>query len=381
MAKRLKGEGSVWLRADGRWCGAINLGWEHGKRRRKYFYGQTAEQVQAAILRARADLAQGLPVVAERQTVEEFLGRWLEDSVKPSVRPLTYEQYRQHVKLYLAPLLGRHQLAKLAPQHVRAFIKQKLADGLSPRTVQLSLVILRRALGQAVKDGLVGRNVAKLADPPRWKRPEIKPWEPAEAARFLDAIRTERLEAAYLLALSLGLRRGEVLGLRWPDVDLEGKAVTISQALARVGGKLEFIEPKSRQSRRTVPIHDGLVAALRNHRRRQFEERLAAGSRWHDGGLVFTTRIGTPLEPRALNEDFERVVMAAGLRRIRLHDLRHSCATFLLAQGVHPRVVMELLGHSQISLTMETYSHVLPDAMREAIGRMEALLGKAAAAS
>ena len=381
MAKRLKGEGSVWLRADGRWCGAINLGWEHGKRRRKYFYGQTAEQVQAAILRARADLAQGLPVVAERQTVEEFLGRWLEDSVKPSVRPLTYEQYRQHVKLYLAPLLGRHQLAKLAPQHVRAFIKQKLVDGLSPRTVQLSLVILRRALGQAVKDGLVGRNVAKLADPPRWKRPEIKPWEPAEAARFLDAIRTERLEAAYLLALSLGLRRGEVLGLRWSDVDLEGKTVTISQALARVGGKLEFIEPKSRQSRRTVPIHDGLVAALRNHRRRQFEERLAAGSRWHDGGLVFTTGIGTPLEPRALNEDFERVVMAAGLRRIRLHDLRHSCATFLLAQGVHPRVVMELLGHSQISLTMETYSHVLPDAMREAIGRMEALLGKAAAAS
>ncbi len=381
MAKRLLGEGSVWLRADGRWCGAINLGWEHGKRRRKYFYGQTAEQVQAAILRARADLAQGLPVVAERQTVEEFLGRWLEDSVKPSVRPLTYEQYRQHVKLYLAPLLGRHQLAKLAPQHVRAFIKRKLADGLSPRTVQLSLVILRRALGQAVKDGLVGRNVAKLADPPRWKRPEIKPWEPAEAARFLDAIRTERLEAAYLLALSLGLRRGEVLGLRWSDVDLEGKTVTISQALARVGGKLEFIEPKSRQSRRTVPIHDGLVAALRNHRRRQFEERLAAGSRWHDGGLVFTTGIGTPLEPRALNEDFERVVMAAGLRRIRLHDLRHSCATFLLAQGVHPRVVMELLGHSQISLTMETYSHVLPDAMREAIGRMEALLGKAAAAS
>jgi integrase len=381
MAKRLRGEGSVWLRADGRWCGAINLGWEHGKRRRKYFYGQTAEQVQAAILRARADLAQGLPVVAERQTVEEFLGRWLEDSVKPSVRPLTYEQYRQHVKLYLAPLLGRHQLAKLAPQHVRAFIKQKLADGLSPRTVQLSLVILRRALGQAVKDGLVGRNVAKLADPPRWKRPEIKPWEPAEAARFLDAIRTERLEAAYLLALSLGLRRGEVLGLRWSDVDLEGKTVTISQALARVGGKLEFIEPKSRQSRRTVPIHDGLVAALRNHRRRQFEERLAAGSRWHDGGLVFTTGIGTPLEPRALNEDFERVVMAAGLRRIRLHDLRHSCATFLLAQGVHPRVVMELLGHSQISLTMETYSHVLPDAMREAIGRMEALLGKAATAS
>jgi integrase len=377
--KRNAGEGSIFQRSDGRWCGQLDLGWQNGRRGRKYVYGATAAEVQNMLLKARSDYAQGLPVAVERQTIGQFLGRWLEDSVKPSVRPLTHEQYRQHVKLYLGPLLGHHQLDKLAPQHVRAFLKEKLEAGLSPRTVQLSLVILRRALGQAVKDGLVARNVAKLVDAPRWKRPEVKPWEPSEASRFLEAITGERLEVAYLVALSLGLRRGEVLGLRWSDIDFEAKSITIAQALARVGGKLQFIEPKSRQSRRTLPLYDGLAVALRNHRRHQLEQRLAAGSRWHDSGLLFTTGSGTPLEPRALNEDFERIIGKAGLRRVRLHDLRHACASFLLAQGVHPRVVMELLGHSQISLTMETYSHVMPDAMREAVTLVGALLGKSGA--
>ena len=378
--KRNAGEGSIFERADGRWCAQLDLGWENGRRRRKCVYGATAQEVQDALLKARSDQAAGLPIAVERQSVAQFLDRWLEDSVKPSVRPLTHEQYHQHVKLYLTPLLGHHRLSKLAPQHVRAFIKQKLQDGLSPRTVQLSIVILRKAVSQAVKDGQIGRNVAKLVDAPRWKRPEVKPWEPNEASRFLDAIEGERLEAAYLVALSLGLRRGEVLGLRWADIDLEHKTVTVAQALARVGGKLQFIEPKSRQSHRVIPLHDGLVAGLKAHRRRQLEQRLAAGSRWHDTGLVFSTGKGTPLEPRELNEDFDRVVAKAGLRRVRLHDLRHACASFLLTQGVHPRVVMELLGHSQISLTMNTYSHVIPSAMREAIGRMEALLGKPAVA-
>ncbi len=192
-------------------------------------------------------------------------------------------------------------------------------------------MILRQALGQAVKDGLIGRNVAKLVDTPRWKRPEVKPWEPPEAGRFIDAIKGERLETAYLVALSLGLRRGKVLGLRWADIDLELRTITVAQVLARIGGKLRFIEPKSRQSRRTIPLHDGLVVAIKKRRRCQLEERLAAGLRWQDSGLVFTTSIGTPLEPRALNEDFNRIVANAALRRVRLHDLRHACASFLLA--------------------------------------------------
>ena len=373
--KRGRSEGSIFKRADGRWCGVVDLGWESGKRRRKYFYGATEAKVQDALLKARADHAAGLPVVVERQTLTQYMEDWLENSVKPSVRPLTHEQYSQHVKLYLGPLLGHQRLSKLAPQHVRAFIKRKLQDGLSPRTVQLSLVILRRALSQAVKDGLVARNVAKLVDAPRWKRKEVTPWDAREASRFLLAIKGERLEALYTVALSLGLRRGEVLGLRWSDIDLEAETITIAQALARIGGKLQFTEPKSRRSRRTIPLHDGLVAALKAHRRRQSEERLAAGSQWRDNGLVFTTGIGTPLEPRALNADFERIVgNIEDLRRVRLHDLRHACASFMIAQGVHPRVVMELLGHSQISLTMNTYGHVVDEVRREVANQMDAIL-------
>lgn len=181
------------------------------------------------------------------------------------------------------------------------------------------------------------------------------------------------METAYLVALSLGLRRGEVLGLRWADIDLELRTITVAQALAR-RRQASVQEPKSRQSRRTVPLHDGLVVAIKKRRRCQLEERLAAGLQWQDSGLVFTTGIGTPLEPRALNEDFDRILAKAALRRVRLHDLRHACASFLLAQGVHPRVVTELLGHSQISLTMNTYSHVMPDTMREAVERMEPFL-------
>jgi site-specific recombinase XerD len=145
------------------------LGWRNGKRVRKFLYANTAADVQEQLLKARSAHAHGLPVAVERQTVRQFLERWLEDSVKPSVRPLTHEQYQQHVRLYLAPLLHHHRLEKLAPQHIRAFLKQKLEDGLSPRTVQLSLVILRRALGQAARDGLTGRNVAGLVDAPRWQ--------------------------------------------------------------------------------------------------------------------------------------------------------------------------------------------------------------------
>jgi site-specific recombinase XerC len=177
-------------------------------------YGATAQEVRDQLLQARSDRAAGLPVVVGRQTVAQFLQDWLENSVKPSVRPLTHEQYRQHVKLYLAPLLGHHRLSKLAPQHVRAFLKRKLEDGLSPRTVQLSLVILRRSLGQAVKDGLTGRNVAKLVDGPRVRHFEGQTLSPEDARALLDAAKGERFEALYTAALAVGLRMGEALGLR-----------------------------------------------------------------------------------------------------------------------------------------------------------------------
>lgn len=382
--RRGQNEGSIFKRKDGRWCATLSLGWENGRRKRKHFYGATAADVQEQLLKARGDHARGLPIVIEKANVVQFLNRWLEESVKPSVRPLTYQQYHQHVRLYIGPALGRLRLSKLTPQHVQTFVNGQMKKGLSPRTAQLSLVILRHALEQAVKWNLIGRNVAKLVDSPRVRRPEVKPLDPAQARKFLDAAKGERLEALYSVALSIGLREGEALGLRWSDVDLDKRQLSIRQSLQRVGGKrfgrpgkLQFVEPKTERSRRTLHMPDAIVRALPAHRVRQLQERLIAGSRWKENGLVFTTTIGTPLEPRSAVSDFKRILEKAGLpQSIRFHDLRHSAASLLLAQGVQLRAIMELLGHSTIALTANTYSHVMPSMMQEMADKMDQILAR-----
>jgi len=378
--KRNAGEGSIFQRTDGRWCAQLNLGWQNGRRVRKYIYGATAAEVQEQLLRVRTDRAAGLPVVVERQTVAQYLADWLENCVKPSVRPLTYEQYRQHVKLYLAPLLGHHRLSKLASQHVRAFLKHKLEDGLSPRTVQLSLVILRRALGQAVKDGNIGRNVGKLVDGPRVSRYESQTLSPEQARTFLEAVVGERLQALYTVALAVGLRPGEARGLRWQDIDLDRRTLTVNRILERIrrsdgdGSTLQLVEPKTSRSRRTVNLPDFAMHALKAHRVRQLEERLAAGTRWQDRGLVFPTAIGTPMGHRDVHVTFKRILGKAGLPDIRIHDLRHSAASLMLAQGIPLRSIQDILGHSSITMTANLYAHVGEQLRREAADAMDAIL-------
>jgi integrase len=220
----------------------------------------------------------------------------------------------------------------------------------------------------------VQRNVAILVEPPSGPSTEIKPLTPAEARTFLNAVRGDRLEALYTVAVALGLRQGEIMGLRWSDVDLDDGTVTVSQALQRVSGRVTFVKPKSRRSRRTIPIPSTVARSLRAHRARQLEERLIGGPDWNEHDLVFVSTSGTPLEGRNLTRRFQAVLEQAGLPRMRFHDMRHTCATLLLAQDVQPRVVMEILGHSQISLTMNTYAHVIEDLQREAAERMEEVL-------
>lgn len=249
----------------------------------------------------------------------------------------------------------------------------KDGKGLSPRTVQYVRAVLRKALNQALKWGRVPRNVALLVDPPTATKPQIKPLTPEQGRKLLDAARGHRLEALYRVALSLGLRQGEALGLRWEDVDLDAGTLRVAMALQRRKGVKELVMPKTEQSRRTLPLPAVLVAALRAHRTRQLEERLAVGPMWREHGMVFPSTVGTPLEPRNVTRHFKALLERAGLPNVRFHDLRHSCATLLVAQGVHPRLVMEVLGHSQIHLTMNTYAHVLPEAQREALALMDGL--------
>lgn len=379
--KRNAGEGAIFERGkrsgrgDGRWCAILDLGWEGGKRRRKYLYGATAGEVQDALLKARVDHAAGLPVSTDRQTVAQLLRDWLENSVRPSVRAATYRSYEQTLRNHLIPELGRLPLRKLGPQHVRAMINRKLAAGLSPRSVAYLRVVMRAALNQARKWNLVVRNVAELVEPPKCERFRIEPLSPEQARALLEAAKGTKLEALYVVALACGLRMGEVLGLRWQDVDLEHGRVAVSQALQRQKGRgLVLTETKTDRSRRRIALPVPLVAALRAHRVRQLEERLAAGSRWQERGFVFTSSVGTPIEPRNLFRSFKATLKRAGLPDIRFHDLRHSAASLMLAQGVPLRVVMEVLGHSSISLTANTYSHVMPSLVQDATERVAGVL-------
>lgn len=369
--KRANNEGSIYKRSDGRWCAAIST--DHG--RRKFFYGKTRQEVAgklATALKARQD---GLPILAERQTVAQFLGGWLE-SVRPSLRPRTFVRYEQYVRLHAVPELGRVSLARLTPQHLQRLYANRLGAGLSPMSVRHLHAVLHRALGQAARWGLVGRNIADLVTPPRGKRYEMTTLTPGQARTFLEAAAGDRLEALYVLALTTGMRQGELLALRWQDVDLEGGTLQVRGTLQRTPDGLAIAEPKTSHSRRQVALTSMAVHALRRHRVVQASERLRLGAAWDDNDLVFANEVGRPLEVRnVLSRSFRPLVERAGLPRIRFHDLRHTAATLLLGRSVHPKVVAEMLGHSQISVTLDLYSHVTPTMQRQAAEALDTVLG------
>jgi len=373
--KRGQNEGSIYKRKDGRWAACISLGWQNGQQKRKYFYGDTSAEVKKALNKALLDHEQGLPVAVERQTVAQFLDRWLNDYAKPRIRPKTYRSYDKTTRLYLKPKLGQFILEKLAPQHVQEMMKN-LTEEVSAHTAKYARTVLRVALGQALKWGLVARNVATLVDPPRQTRRRIDPWTPEEARQFLETIQGDRLEALFSVALAMGLREGEALGLRWLDVNLDNRTLRVENQLQRIDGEWKLVETKSESSRRALPLPDRIVNTLRAHRVRQLEEKMLAGEKWNEKvpGLVFTTSVGTPIEARNLVRKFHLLRGKAGLRHQRFHDLRHCAASLLLAQGVVPKIVQEILGHSSITLTMNTYAHVMPVMKRDAADLMEAIL-------
>jgi integrase len=371
MGKRGNNEGSIYQQgSDGRWVGAVSL--PSGDRRR--FYGATRAEVARKLTAALKTQQDGLPLPMERETVGHFLAAWVRDTVRISVRPATFTSYVSIVRCHIVPELGGIPLTRLTPQDVQALMRRRLAEGLSPRRVDYIRGVLRRALNHAMRWGLVGRNVAALVSPPRGRPVEIEPFDPEEARRFLEVIRGDRLEALYTVALAVGLRQGEALGLRWQDVDLRSGTLAVRNSLQRINGVFRLVEPKTRRSRRTVHLPAVVVAQLHAHRARQLEERVRAAQLWEDHGLVFATDLGRPLHASSVTIRFQRVLERAGLRRQRFHDLRHACASLLLAQGVSPRVVMEVLGHSQVTLTLNTYSHVIPTLGREAADRMDEVL-------
>jgi integrase len=307
-------------------------------------------------------------------TVGEFLEYWLHQVVKPLRRPNTFSGYSNNVRKHLAPALGIIKLDRLTPQQVQEMMNSKLASGLAPKTVVYVHQVLHTALECARKWEIIDRNVASLVDRPRRKRPNIHPLRPDEARNFLNSLRGHRLEALFSVAIAIGVREGEALGLAWDDIDLRDGVIKVRNQLQRIEGHLTLVEPKSPHSIRTLAVPASIMERLNDHAKGQLAEKLHAGSKWDDSGLVFTNRFGGPLQARNVIRELHTALKDAGIRRIRFQDLRHSCATLLLVQGVHPRVVMEILGHSDIAITMNTYSHVVPELQRDAAEKMDVLI-------
>ena len=302
-----------------------------------------------------------------------FLSSWLE-SVEHSLRPRTYQRYEQYVRIQAIPNIGRIQLARLTPQHLQTMYAKCLESGLSSTSVAHLHAVLHRALKQATQWGLVARNVATLVTPPRIRRQEMQALSPEQVRLLLETARGNRLEALYVLAVTTGMRHGELLALRWSDVDLDKGLLRIRATLQRSGENFILSEPKTGRSRRQVELTEVAVAALNRHRSAQAEERLQAVA-WEDNDIVFANQVGRPLDQgHLLRRSFYPLLAEAGLSRCRFHDLRHTAATLMLAEGIHPKIVSEMLGHSNIAITLDLYSHVTPTMQKQATAAMDAIL-------
>ena len=389
QGRRGQNEGSIYKRSDGRWTGVVNLGYQNGRLRRKYYYGRTRSEVQGKLIAAQHDLQQGLPVLSERMTLKQFLEQWLESSVRQSVRPATFVSYAQQVRIHISPALGHLLLSKLTPLHIQNYLNERLESGnkrpsgkgtesekrgLSPTTARYHLILLKKALTQALRWGLVSRNVAQSVSPPKLKKFVVQPITEQQAQSFFEAIRGDRLEAFFTLSLGLGLRKGEILGLQWSSVDLKAGTLRVSKCLQRLGGEYVLLEPKSESSRRSFELPEPILVKIREHRARQLEERMRAGENWQESDLVFSSKFGGPINPRSINRRLDVLLTKAGLPHCRQHDLRHYFASLLLSQGVSLKVISELLGHSSIIITANLYTHVLPSVKKEALDVVGSML-------
>ena len=372
VKQRGHGEGSIYQRKDGRWVASITL----ENRKRKQFYGKTRKEVQEKLRVALNEQRQGTLATGPQQTLKQYLEYWLEDVHKPAIRLSSYMQYRGILDKHIFPLLGHIQVQKLTPQQVQSFYARKEKEGLALGTIRTIHAVLHNALSHAVSINLVSRNVSDVVNPPRLVKHERHPLTIEQAQKLLQHVQGHSLEGLITVALATGMRRGELLGLRWQDIHFDTKSLQIQRTISRQRKKgIVESEPKTSRGRRNIILPPFAIEALKQHHTRQLEARLKVGSAWEESNFVFCNGHGGFFEPSQLHMMFRNLLKEADLPQIRFHDLRHSAATMMLTMGVHPKVVQELLGHSSISLTLDTYSHVLPSMQQEAMDKLDALFG------
>jgi integrase len=374
MAKskqRGHGEGSVYRRKDGRWAASMTLE-DHS---RKYFYGETRKEVYEKLQKALHEQKQGTLLIGPQQTMKDYLEYWLEEVHKSKLRIGTYRTYRSVLNCHLLPGLGHIRLQKLISQHVQSlYSKKHTEEGLSPGRIRVIHIVLHKALNHAVRVNLVARNVCDQVELPREERHKGLALTPEQAQQLLQKVHEHRLDALFTLAVTTGMRIGEILSLRWQDVDLKAGLLQVRRTVGYYG-KRGFVvgEPKTDSSRRTIVLPAFLVEKLKLHRTSQLEMRLQAGLAWMDNDLVFCNKRGGFVPPQTIAYQFNKLLKDLGFSHMRIHDLRHSAATLLLSMGVSLKVVQEILGHSTISTTADIYSHTLLSMQKEAMNKMDDL--------
>jgi len=379
-------KGHIRQRGEKSWAVVLDLGRDAGGKRRQKWHTVkgTKKDAQRELARLLHELNTGAYVEPTAMTLAVYLDRWLHDYAKSNVSPKTYERYEEIVRLHLKPALGHVQLSKLQPLQIARYYSDALVSGradggggLSARSVLHHHRVLRSALHQAVKWLLLPRNPADAVDPPRPQNREMKALDEEATATLLRAAASTRLSLPVMLAVTTGLRRGEILGLRWEDIDFQSATLAVRQSIEQTREGLRFKQPKTVKGRRVVALPSLAIEALKQHRAKQAATRLALGGGYSDNDLVCAREDGTPWPPDALSTAFVGLVRKAGVPVVRFHDLRHTHATQLLRQGVHPKIVSERLGHSTVGITLDVYSHVLPGMQEEAAMRTDVALRKA----
>jgi integrase len=391
MAKRGQNEGSIFEERPGRWIALLTTGYDivdgRRRRRRKKFVAATRGAVQRKLTEALREQQTGGIVPMQRDSLGAFLKRFPAQLRAAGRSAKTISSYEWIIRTYIDPVLGRIPLTQLRQTHINDFMERKLEAGLSARTVAYCHAIIRSALSRAVKDGLVSRNAAKSATPPAQRRgSSIEPLSVEDARRFLDAVKDSRWEALYSAAIALGLREGEALGLEWTGINMDAGTLTVTQTVKRIPGAakrtpgagllLEKVA-KTPKSLRTLELPSFAVRSLIAHKATQAMDRALAGERWQEHGLVFPSTIGKPMEPRNLLRHFHKTLEKLAIERRRFHDLRHTAASLMLAQGATLHEVAKILGHTTTRLTEDLYGHIYKAAKREIAMRMDQALAPA----
>lgn len=377
MAKKRIGH---YVERDGKVYARISYTDQDGKRRQIWRKAENKSDAKEMAKRMQRELEDygDTVLTGDRITLNQYLDQWLQSAAKPRLSERTYIDYEELLRRYVRPELGRKTLSNLRPLDIQALYSGMQDRSLSARTVRYTHAVLSSAFKQAVRWRMLVQNPASLVELPKQSRKEMQALSPNDAGRFLKAAAEDRYSLLFSIALVTGMRPEEYLALQWKDVDLQRRYMTVQRTLVwrRSGGGWYFGAPKTSRSRRNIPLPSGVIQALMDHKRKQAEERLKAGPKYHNHDLVFTTKEGGPLMSRnILRRHFKPVLKRAGLpESIRLYDLRHSCATLLLAANENPKVVSERLGHASISLTLDTYSHILPSMQQGATEKLDKLL-------